>query len=57
MKNKILYWISKALIISLGAFFIVFGEHDDSPGLQGIGLILVIVVVVFVVRDKRKNKI
>ncbi len=28
----------------LGAFAIVFGEADDSPGLQGIGMILLMTV-------------
>ncbi len=28
--------------ILLGSFAIVFGEADDSPGLQGLGMILAI---------------
>lgn len=54
MKNKLLYWIPKILAIMLGVFFIVFGEFDDSPGLQGIGLILIIAIIVVVVRNKKK---
>jgi hypothetical protein len=54
MKNKLLYWIPKILAIMLGAFFVVFGEFDDSPGLQGIGLILIIAIIVIVVRNKKK---
>jgi drug/metabolite transporter (DMT)-like permease len=54
MKNKLLYWIPKIITIILGAFFIVFGEFDDSPGLQGIGLILIIATVVIVARSKNK---
>ncbi len=34
----------RLLAASLGAFAIVFGEADDSPGLQGIGLLLVLAV-------------
>ncbi len=30
------------LALTLGALVIVAGEKDDSPGLQGIGLILII---------------
>jgi hypothetical protein len=30
------------LILSIGFFLIVAGEADDSPGLQGIGLLLII---------------
>lgn len=55
IKNKLLYWIPKILAILLGVFFIIFGEHDDSPGLQGVGLILIIATVV-VIKGKRKNK-
>ncbi len=29
----------------IGAFAIVAGEADDSPGLQGLGLILVLLMV------------
>jgi hypothetical protein len=55
IKNKILYWIPKILAILLGVFFIVFGEFDDSPGLQGIGLILIIATIVIVIRSKKKK--
>jgi hypothetical protein len=30
--------------VGLGVFAMVFGEADDSPGLQGIGLILILTV-------------
>lgn len=55
IKNKILYWIPKILAILLGVFFIVFGESDDSPGLQGLGLILIITTVIIMIRSKKKN--
>ena len=55
IKNKILYWIPKILAILLGVFFIVFGEFDDSPGLQGLGLILIITIVIIVIRNKKKE--
>ncbi len=54
IKKQILYWIPKILVILLGIFFIVFGEFDDSPGLQGIGLILIITIVVIVIKKKKK---
>lgn len=34
----------RTLAVGLGIFALVFGEADDSPGLQGIGLILIIAV-------------
>ncbi|MFA6547452.1 MAG: hypothetical protein WCT11_00725 [Candidatus Magasanikbacteria bacterium] len=57
MKNKLLFWVSKILAIMLGIFFIVFGEFDDSPGLQGIGLVLIIVIIVSIIRSKKKNNL
>jgi len=39
----------------LGVFFIIFGEYDDSPGLQRIGLILIIITIVIVIRNKKNN--
>ncbi|NCN07593.1 hypothetical protein GW933_02760 [Candidatus Falkowbacteria bacterium] len=55
IKNKILYWIPKILAVLLGIFFIIFGEFDDSPGLQGIGLVLIIATIVIVVRGRKKK--
>ena len=52
---KSLYWIPKILVILLGVFFIVFGGYDDSPGLQGLGLILIIATVIVVFRNKKKD--
>jgi hypothetical protein len=34
----------RILAVGLGIFALVFGEADDSPGLQGMGLILIIAV-------------
>jgi len=56
MKNKLLYWIPKILAILLGEFFIVFGEFDDSPGLQGLGLLLIVTIIVVVIRSRGKKK-
>jgi len=55
IKNKILCWVLKVLAILLGVFFVVFGEFDDSPGLQGLGLILIITTVVIAIRNKKKK--
>lgn len=54
MLNIIIYWIPKILAIALGVFFIVFGEFDDSPGLQGLGLIIIIAIVFIVIRRRKK---
>jgi len=36
-------------------FLIIFGEFDDSPGAQGLGLLFVIVSVVLIIRGKRSK--
>lgn len=54
MKNKIIYWIPKILIILLGIFLMFFGEIDDSPGLGGIGLIIIIFTILKIIK-KHKN--
>lgn len=48
----ILYFI---FAILLGAFMFVYGEFDDSPGGQLIGLIVFVVGVVGLILNKRKN--
>ena len=36
--------ISRVLGLGVGVFAVVLGEADDSPGLQGIGMILLMTV-------------
>lgn len=43
-------------MVLVGGFAMVFGEFDDSPGLQGIGLIMVIVAVFLHWRAVRKGR-
>jgi hypothetical protein len=38
--------ILRILGFALGVFAVIFGEADDSPGLQGIGLILLVAVFI-----------
>jgi len=45
--------ISLIIAILFGIFMIVFGEIDDSPGAQGIGLITIIVCIVKILKNKR----
>ena len=54
MKNKILNWSFRVLIILLGMFLIVFGGIDDSPGAQLIGLVLIVTSIVFIFKGKKK---
>lgn len=41
---------------AIGAAAIVFGEADDSPGLQGLGALLVVGMVALGVRAIRRNR-
>jgi hypothetical protein len=48
------------LAVAVGALFIVAGEADDSPGLQGLGLILILITLVRIFRHsavRRKAKL
>lgn len=42
--------------IPVGAFAVVAGEADDSPGLQGLGLILLVYVSYRFISQLRKSK-
>ena len=44
-----------ALAVLFGLAAIVFGGYDDSPGLQGIGLLVIIAAVVLGVRAARRS--
>ncbi|WP_114854169.1 hypothetical protein [Brachybacterium sp. YJGR34] len=48
-------YLIAALLMLIGAAAVVFGEFDDSPGLQGIGLLLGIAGIVVVVRGLRRR--
>jgi hypothetical protein len=44
------------LAIAIGVAAVVHGEGDDSPGLQGVGALLVVGAVVLGVRSVRRSK-
>lgn len=44
-----------ALGVALGVLAVVAGGADDSPGLQGIGLVIVAGAVVLGVRSSRRS--
>lgn len=43
------------LVILFGVFLIGYGGYDDSPGAQGIGVLLVILGIIGVVKSKKKT--
>ena len=44
------------LAVALGVTVIVYGGHDDSPGAQLIGVLLIVGAVAVVVRMVRRNR-
>lgn len=45
-----------ALLILFGIFMFIYGEYDDSPGGQGLGLLAVIIGVTGVIKSKQIKK-
>jgi hypothetical protein len=57
--NGVRSFLLNVFAIPIGVMAIIFGEADDSPGLQGIGLIVLIIVIVKSFKNwqnLRKNK-
>jgi len=52
---KIIKILGLILVILFGIFLFVYGEYDDSPGGQLLGLILVIVGIVGLIRGKKRT--
>ena len=49
-------YLVAVLVLALGAAGLVGGEADDSPGLQGLGALLIVGAVVLVVRTARQHR-
>ena len=47
--------IAQTFGVGLAIFALVFGEADDSPGLQGIGVILVMAVFFSIYKIVKKS--
>lgn len=56
MTTRVLLILAAILAIALGVAAIVLGEGDDSPGLQGLGVLLVIGTVALGVRTARRRR-
>ena len=51
-KTRLIY---STLAIAFGIFMVVYGEMDDSPGGQLLGLLAVILGMVGVIKSRKKN--
>ena len=54
--KKYLLAVVAVLLIAIGVAGIVHGEADDSPGLQLLGVLLVVGAVAFGVRTARRSR-
>ncbi len=54
--NAFLAVIALLAAVAVGVTAVVLGEADDSPGLQGLGVLLVIGAVVLGVRTVRRAR-
>jgi hypothetical protein len=48
--------VALLVVVAIGVAGVVLGEADDSPGLQGLGVLLVIGAVVLGVRAARRAR-
>lgn len=39
---------------ALGIFLIIYGENDDSPGAQFLGLVIFVISMTIMIRTRRK---
>jgi len=46
--------ICSIFAISFGIFMFVYGGYDDSPGAQGLGLIIFTIGIVVIIKSKKK---
>jgi len=51
---KLIKWFLSIIALGIGLLAIVAGEADDSPGLQGIGLMIVLYVIYKLIRTSTK---
>ncbi len=52
--SKFLKIAGLSFVFAFGAFMFVYGEKDDSPGAQGIGVILAAGAVLMIAKIARK---
>jgi hypothetical protein len=54
MNREVMKALLFTLLIASGILAIIAGDADDSPGLQGLGLILIASVLVFAYQGRRQ---
>jgi hypothetical protein len=51
---KIIKIIVSILVILFGVFMFIYGGYDDSPGAQGLGLMIFIIGIVSIIKRRKK---
>ncbi len=54
--KSVLTLVAVLVLVALGVAAVVLGEADDSPGLQGLGVLLVVGAVALGVRMVRRAR-
>ncbi len=52
---KIIKTILFILVILFGIFLFIYGGYDDSPGAQGLGLLIVVGSIVGIIKNRKSN--
>lgn len=52
IKSRIIYFV---IAILFGVFMFVYGGYDDSPGGQGLGLLIGVVGIVGIIKSRKKK--
>lgn len=53
-KKYIIKSIGLLLVILFGVFMIIYGGYDDSPGAQGLGVLIFISSIFYLVKINKK---
>lgn len=51
-KSKVLYCI---IAILFSVFMFIYGGYDDSPGAQGLGIVIFIISIASLIKSKKKT--
>jgi hypothetical protein len=54
--KSLLAVVAVLLVLAVGVAGMVLGEHDDSPGLQGLGGLLILGAIALGVRAARRRR-
>lgn len=57
MKKNYIKILSFILMLAGGAFIFVYGGYDDSPGAQLLGLLIFVIGLVGLFKNKKKSSV